>query len=68
MRRHYPRYLKNARITLFKENGYRNSFKKKIWLSSRLEKLDGFFHTSFFMSCLLWVYQMAIRGSLYKQR
>lgn len=68
MRRHYPRYLKNARITLFKENGYRNSFKKKIWLSSRLEKLDCFFHTSFFMSCLLWVYQMAIRGSLYKQR
>ena len=68
MRRYYPDYLKNPRATLFRENGYNSGFKKKIWLSSRLEKLDRLFHTSFFMSCLLWVYQSAIRASLYKQR
>jgi len=68
MRRYYPDYLKNPRITLFKENGYNNNFKQKIWLSSKLEIIDRFFHMAFFMSCLLWVYQMAIKVGLYKHR
>lgn len=68
MAKYYPDYRRNPLVTLFAENGYRSGFKKNIWLSSKLEDVDAFFHGSFLMSSLLWVYQTAIQAGLYTQR
>lgn len=67
MREFYPQYLENPRVTLRKENGYAGGFKRNIFLSCALERMDARLHTSFLMSCLLWVYHFAIRMGLYRQ-
>lgn len=65
---YYPDYLSNQNVKLFAQNYYCGSFKRNIWLSVQLEKMDKIFHTYLFMDVLLSVYHLFLKIHLYKRR
>lgn len=66
MKKHAPNYLGNKNIAFLKRNYHCGSFKRRIWLSSKLEKLDKISNSNFFMGILIKIYHLALKTSIYQ--
>ena len=68
MKTDFPNYLKNGINSLFKKNSAPDTFRKRIWISVCLEKVDCAFHSHFLMDGMLLLYWTMLSLALYKRK
>ncbi len=68
IKKYMPNYLQNKNIAFFRDNSDMTRFKRKVWLSSRFEKVDAFMHNHFLMSTLLLIYHICYIIGIYKAK